>query len=89
MHIYSFVSCFCAFSFDSTDTEAELNLIKSLAENDGAFACVICNHFSQGSKGATELAKAVVAASEVQADFKFLYDLKVSIDFDFPYFCCA
>lgn len=65
--------------FRSSDTEAELNTVKSLAEKDGVFACVICSHFSEGSKGAKELAEAVVAACNAPNNFKYLYDVKVKI----------
>ncbi|GFY79472.1 c-1-tetrahydrofolate synthase, cytoplasmic [Trichonephila inaurata madagascariensis] len=64
----------------STDTEAELALIKELAEKDGAFRCVICSHFSEGSKGAKDLAEAVVAASLQTSQFKFLYNLETSLE---------
>ncbi|PRD27998.1 UNVERIFIED_CONTAM: Mthfd1 [Trichonephila clavipes] len=64
----------------STDTEAELALIKELAEKDGAFRCVICSHFSEGSKGAKDLAEAVVAASLQMSQFKFLYNLETSLE---------
>lgn len=65
--------------FHSSDTEAELNAVKNLAEKDGVFACVICSHFSEGSKGAKELAEAVVAACNAPNNFKYLYDVKVKI----------
>lgn len=63
----------------NTDTDAELKLVKNLAEKDGVFACVICSHFSEGSKGAKDLAEAVVAASDAQNDFRYLYDVKSPI----------
>lgn len=62
-----------------TDTDAELTLVQSLAEKDGAFACVICSHFSEGSKGAKMLAEAVVSASKLDVDFKFLYDTEAPV----------
>lgn len=65
--------------FHRSDTEAELNLVKSLAEKDGVYACVICTHFSEGSKGAKELAEAVAAACKAPNNFKYLYDLKVKV----------
>lgn len=64
----------------STDTEAELALVKELAEKDGAFRCVICSHFSEGSKGAKDLAEAVIAASLQTSQFKFLYNLETSLE---------
>ncbi|XP_055936348.1 uncharacterized protein LOC129966028 isoform X1 [Argiope bruennichi] len=64
----------------STDTEAELALVKELAEKDGAFKCVVCSHFSEGSKGAKDLAEAVVAACVQRSKFKFLYNLESSLE---------
>ncbi len=40
---------------------------------------VVSDHFSQGGKGAIALAKAVVKASELPTDFRFLYPLEYSI----------
>ncbi|KAG8191534.1 hypothetical protein JTE90_019598 [Oedothorax gibbosus] len=62
-----------------TDTASELSLVKQLAEKDGAFRCVICTHFSEGSKGAKDLAEAVVAASSLQNNFRFLYDVELPL----------
>ncbi|XP_035218798.1 monofunctional C1-tetrahydrofolate synthase, mitochondrial-like [Stegodyphus dumicola] len=64
----------------SNDTDAELNLVKELSEKSGAFRCVICSHFSEGSKGAKELAEAVIAACDEPSKFHFLYDLKASLE---------
>ncbi|XP_071044516.1 uncharacterized protein [Parasteatoda tepidariorum] len=61
-----------------TDTDAELSLLKTLVEKDGARS-VICKHFTEGSKGAKDLAQAVIDASQQPVDFKFLYDLKLPI----------
>ncbi|XP_054718412.1 uncharacterized protein LOC129227821 [Uloborus diversus] len=62
-----------------SDTDAELNLVKELSNKSGAFRCVICSHFSEGGKGAKELAEAVIAATEQSSKFQFLYDLNLSI----------
>ena len=62
----------------STDTQNELELIKKMAKESGAFDAVICNHWAKGGAGATELAGAVERASQAQSNFKFLYDLNVS-----------
>ncbi|XP_068219653.1 C-1-tetrahydrofolate synthase, cytoplasmic isoform X1 [Palaemon carinicauda] len=64
----------------STDTQAELELIKKLALGAGAMDAVICNHWAKGGAGAVDLANAVVKASNQPADFKFLYDLKLPIE---------
>ena len=62
----------------SSDTENELNAVKRLATEAGAFDAVVCNHWAQGGAGAVELAEAVSKASQQPSDFKFLYDLDVS-----------
>lgn len=59
-----------------TDTEAELELVRKIAiEEGGAFDAVVSNLWEEGGKGAIELAKAVVKAAEKPTDFKFLYPL--------------
>jgi formyltetrahydrofolate synthetase len=64
----------------ATDTEAELNLVREAAiEQGGASAAVVSRHWELGGEGARELAEAVVAAAEQPADFKFLYPLERSI----------
>ena len=54
-------------------------MIQKLARDNGAFDAVICNHWAEGGKGATELAKAVDKACQQKSNFKFLYDVSVSI----------
>jgi len=59
-----------------TDTEAELQMVRKVAvEEGGAFDAVISNHWMEGGLGALDLAKAVVNAAEQPSDFKFLYPL--------------
>lgn len=60
-----------------TDTEAELDLICSLAKVAGAFDAVRCFHWAEGGAGAVALGQAVQRASEAPSNFKFLYDLEV------------
>ncbi|MBW6473023.1 MAG: formate--tetrahydrofolate ligase [Anaerolineaceae bacterium] len=63
-----------------TDTDAELALIlKAAVEQGGAFDAVVSEHWEFGGAGAVKLAEAVIAASEVKHDFKFLYPLEASI----------
>lgn len=60
-----------------TDTEAELALVQKAAiEEGGAEAAVISRHWELGGEGAVELAKAVIAASDKPAEFKYLYPLE-------------
>ncbi len=57
-----------------TDTQAEIDLCRKLAEQAGARVAV-SDHWLQGGEGALELADAVIDACEDTVDFKFLYDL--------------
>ena len=47
--------------------------------SQGARDAVIASHWSEGGKGASKLAEAVIAACEEKSDFKFLYPLDWSI----------
>jgi formyltetrahydrofolate synthetase len=40
---------------------------------------VVCEHWEKGGEGAIDLANAVIKASEMKSDFKFLYPLEDSI----------
>ncbi|MCJ7625536.1 MAG: formate--tetrahydrofolate ligase, partial [Anaerolineaceae bacterium] len=63
-----------------TDTEAELDLIRKAAiEEGGAEDAVVSRHWEFGGEGAKDLAEAVVKACEKPTDFKFLYSLDLSI----------
>ncbi|XP_077408256.1 C-1-tetrahydrofolate synthase, cytoplasmic [Vanacampus margaritifer] len=62
-----------------TDTDAELDLVCSMARSAGAFDAVRCNHWAEGGAGALALGQAVRKASEAPSSFKFLYDLELPI----------
>ncbi|MFQ5340417.1 MAG: formate--tetrahydrofolate ligase [Anaerolineae bacterium] len=62
-----------------TDTAAEIELVKRIGEEAGAYAAVMANHWAEGGEGARELAEAVVDACEGASDFHFLYDVDQSI----------
>ena len=64
----------------STDTPAELALIKELALAGGADVALVSNHWAEGGAGARELAAAVIACCEIPSSFKFLYDLDLPIE---------
>ncbi|WP_075217838.1 formate--tetrahydrofolate ligase [Mongoliimonas terrestris] len=57
-----------------SDTDAEVELLKSLCEKIGV-TCVLCTHFAEGGKGAEALAREVVAILDQprRAPFKTLY----------------
>ena len=63
-----------------TDTQNELELLQALAKQNGAFDAVLCRHWAEGGKGAKELAEAVERACNEKSNFKYLYDLKASIE---------
>ena len=63
----------------TTDTPAEMEMIREYAVSQGAEAAVVSKHWSDGGDGAAKLAEAVVAACEKPGDFKFLYPLDWSI----------
>lgn len=66
----------------STDTENELELVKAMALEAGAFSAVVANHWAEGGKGAVDLGEAVIAAcadarsGSGDRKFKFLYPLE-------------
>ncbi|KAJ3318074.1 tetrahydrofolate synthase [Boothiomyces sp. JEL0866] len=63
----------------STDTQAEIDAVKAEALKAGAFAAVPANHWAEAGAGAVDVANAVKEACASPQDFKFLYDLELSI----------
>src|ERR671913_771248 len=61
-----------------TDHDSEHDAIREVAEEMGA-RVAICNHFSEGGKGAVELAEAVAEAAEEPTEFRFLYPEEASL----------
>ena len=61
-----------------TDTEAEIALVRKVAEENGAL-CALSEHWLKGGDGAVELAEAVVQACEEENDFEFLYELETPL----------
>ncbi len=59
-------------AFDD-DFPSEHAAIREIAASVGARSAV-CTHFTQGGKGAVELAEAIVAACEESSQFRMLYD---------------
>ncbi len=57
-----------------TDTEAEIALVRKIAERSGALVAR-SDHWLKGGDGAIELAEAVIEACNEKNDFKFLYEL--------------
>ena len=67
----------CINSFH-TDTEAEIKLVRKIAEQNGALAAV-SEHWLKGGDGAIELAEAVIEACSETNHFKFLYELETPL----------
>jgi formyltetrahydrofolate synthetase len=62
-----------------TDTPAEIELIKAVALQAGAYAACLSTHWRDGGKGAVELAEKVIEASNLPSNFEFLYPLEMPI----------
>jgi methylenetetrahydrofolate dehydrogenase (NADP+)/methenyltetrahydrofolate cyclohydrolase/formyltetrahydrofolate synthetase len=58
-----------------TDTAAEIEVLREEAIAAGAEDAIPANHWAEGGKGAVDLAKGVIAASEKEKNFKLLYTL--------------
>lgn len=61
------------------DTDAEVEMIRDYALEQGAFESVPTEHWAKGGEGAAKLAEAVVEACEEPSDFEFLYPVEWSI----------
>ncbi len=65
--------CVVAVNRRPGDTDEEVELVRRLALDFGAFAAEANDGFAQGGVGAADLAQAVVEACEQPADFQMLY----------------
>ncbi|MBS1249068.1 MAG: Formate--tetrahydrofolate ligase [Chloroflexi bacterium] len=64
----------------TTDTDAEVALVRERAKETGAYDAVASEVWTYGGKGGADLARAVVKAiEEEENNFKFLYDDDMSI----------
>jgi len=63
----------------TSDTDAEIEVIREAAIKDGAEHAVPCTNWTDGGAGAVALAQAVMAACEKPAHFRFLYPLEWDI----------
>jgi len=63
------------------DTATEVEVVKRAAQEAGAAAAVMSDHWAEGGEGATELAQAVMDACQQgdPADFQFLYPLELTL----------
>jgi formyltetrahydrofolate synthetase len=67
----------CINSF-YTDTKAEIDFVRKIADQNGALAAV-SEHWLKGGDGAIELAEAVIEACSETNHFKFLYELETPL----------
>lgn len=67
----------CINSF-YTDTQAETDCIRRIAEANGAL-CAVSEHWLKGGEGAKELAECVIKAANEPNHFKFLYALDLPL----------
>ena len=63
-----------------TDTDEELDAVKRLALEHGAYAAEINDAFARGGEGATALAEAAIDAAEQASSFDFAYPLDAPIE---------
>jgi formate--tetrahydrofolate ligase len=63
-----------------TDSDAEIEQIRSIALGNGAFAAEANDAVARGGEGATALAEAVVAATEQPSSFAPIYSLEDTIE---------
>lgn len=58
-----------------TDTEAEIDAVRSVAMDAGAFDAVLSNHWAEGGAGAADLARSVERACQANSpeNFRLLY----------------
>ncbi|MBQ5399863.1 MAG: formate--tetrahydrofolate ligase [Treponema sp.] len=73
------VKCIVAVNRFISDTEAELDLIKTLSEKNGSGA-VVCEGWGKGGEGATELAKRVAEICEGGSQFRLIYPDGASLE---------
>jgi formyltetrahydrofolate synthetase len=62
------------------DTEEEVELVRRIALEHGAYAAEVNDGFERGGAGAAALAEAVVAAADEPSQFDFIYPLDAPIE---------
>jgi formyltetrahydrofolate synthetase len=62
------------------DGEEEIERVRALALEQGAYAAEVNNAFEEGGAGAAALAEAVVAAAEQPSSFEYLYSLDAPLE---------
>ena len=62
------------------DTDDEIDLVRRIALENGAYAAEVNDGFMRGGEGGAAVAEAVVAAADEPSSFDFLYPLEAPID---------
>jgi formate--tetrahydrofolate ligase len=62
------------------DTDEEVELVRRIALENGAYASEVNDGFTRGGEGGAALAEAVAAAADEQNDFDFMYALDAPIE---------
>jgi formate--tetrahydrofolate ligase len=62
------------------DSDKEIERVRALALERGAYAAEVNNAFEEGGAGAAALAEAVVAAAEQASSFEYLYPLDAPLE---------
>jgi formyltetrahydrofolate synthetase len=73
------IPCVVAINRFTTDTPAEVEVVREHAKKAGAESIVESRVWAEGGKGGAGLAEAVVEACEKKSDFKLLYEDNASI----------
>ncbi len=63
-----------------TDTDEELEVVRKLALEHGAYAAEVNEAFERGGEGATALAEAAIDAAEQPSKFEFAYPIDAPIE---------
>jgi formate--tetrahydrofolate ligase len=79
VHTYG-VPVVVAINRFTTDTDAEIELVRRLALELGAEAAVLHDAWGQGGEGAIDLARAVIQATERPVENRFFYAADASIE---------
>jgi formate--tetrahydrofolate ligase len=61
------------------DTNKEIEFVKKMALEFGAFDCCVSDMWAKGSKGGVALARSIMRAAKEKSRFKFLYPLDIHI----------
>jgi formyltetrahydrofolate synthetase len=72
--------CVVAVNRRPGDTDEEVELVRTLALEHGAFAAEVNEGFERGGEGAAALAQAVAEACEQPSEFRYMYEEDDSIE---------